>query len=128
MKQQGSFGARTRLGQHLRRHHPEREPRIDDLTGQAVSSEPTALEDGFEADLLRVANAVGELGEGLAVVEIRGVNEVSGSAELVGEGEAPVRQSLCMMEEQNLSHVGCSLEGRSRQDVRELLVEDAPRE
>jgi hypothetical protein len=39
---------------------------------------------------------VGQLGEGLAVVEIRGVNDVSGSAKVVGEGEAPGRQSLCM--------------------------------
>ena len=54
---------------------------------------------------------VGQLGEGLAVVEIRGVNDVSGSAKVVGEGEAPGRQSLCMMEEQKLSHAGCSLTG-----------------
>jgi hypothetical protein len=42
-----------------------------------------------EADLFGVANAVSEFGEGLAVVEIWGVNNVSGSAEFIGEGEAP---------------------------------------
>jgi hypothetical protein len=39
---------------------------------------------------------------------------VSGSAEFIGEGETPRRQSLCMMEEEKLSHVGCSLTSRRR--------------
>ena len=65
-----------------------------------------ALDDRVEADLLGVVNAVGEVGEGLAVVEIRGVNDVSASAELSGEGEAPGRQSLRMMKEQKLGHLG----------------------
>jgi hypothetical protein len=29
---------------------------------------------------------------------------VSGSAESIGEGEAPTRQALCVMKEQDLSH------------------------
>jgi hypothetical protein len=114
VKQQGSFGTWTRLGQHLRRQHPEREPGIDDLVRQAVGGESTALDDRVEADLLGVANAVGEFGEGLAFAEIRGVNDVSGSAELIGEGEAPGRQPLCMMEKQKLSHVRGSLTGPAR--------------
>jgi hypothetical protein len=69
--------------------HPEREPGIDDFVRQAVSGESTALDDCLEADLFGVANAVSEFGEGLAVVEIWGVNDVSGSAEFIGEGEAP---------------------------------------
>jgi hypothetical protein len=77
--------------------------------GNPSGGESTALDDRVEADLLGVANAVGELAEGLAVVEIRGVNDVSPSAEFIGEGEAPGRQSLCMMEEQKLSHAGGSL-------------------
>jgi hypothetical protein len=32
------------------------------------------------------------------------VNDVSGSAELIGEGEAPGRQPVRVMEEQKLSH------------------------
>jgi hypothetical protein len=32
---------------------------------------------------------------------------VSGSAEFIGDGEAPGGQSLCMMEEKKLSHVSC---------------------
>jgi hypothetical protein len=108
VKQQGSFRARTRLGEHLRRQYPERKPGIDDFVRQAVSGESPALDDRVEADLLGVANAVCELGEGVAVVEIRGVNDVSGSAKLIGEGEAPGRQTLCMVEEQKLSYVGAA--------------------
>jgi hypothetical protein len=93
VKQQGSLRTGPCLGQHLRRHHPEREPRIDHVVRQAVSGQSTALDDRVEADLLGVANAVGEFGEGLAVVEIRGVNDVSGGAEFIGEREAPGRQS-----------------------------------
>jgi hypothetical protein len=85
VQQQGSPDAGTRLGQHLRRQHPERETGIDDVVRQPVGGESTALDDRLEADLLGVAHAIGELGEGLAVVEVRGVNEVSRSAELIGE-------------------------------------------
>jgi hypothetical protein len=38
-----------------------------------------------EADFLGVLNTVGEVGEDLAVVEIRRVHDVSGSAESIGE-------------------------------------------
>jgi hypothetical protein len=76
---------------------------------QAVSGESTALDDRVEADVLGVANAVGQVGEGLTIVEIRGMNDVSGSAEFLGESEASGRQSLCMMEEQKLGHAGDSL-------------------
>ena len=65
-------------------------------------------DDRVEADLLGVANAVGEFGEGLAVVEIRRVHDLSGSAESIGEGEAPTGQALRVMEEQNLSHVNAA--------------------
>jgi len=78
---------------------------IDDAVRQAVRGKATALEDRVEADLLGVANAVGEGGEDLALVEIRRVHDVSGSAESIGEGEAPTRQALRVMKEQNLGHV-----------------------
>jgi hypothetical protein len=42
------------------------------------------------------------------------MNDVSGSAEFIGEGETSRRQSLCMMEEQKLSHVRFSLTSRRR--------------
>ena len=78
---------------------------IDHLVGQALGGSFTALDDGAEADLLGIADAVVELGERLAVVEVRGVNHVPGSAQLSGEGEAPLRQALRMMKDQELSHV-----------------------
>jgi hypothetical protein len=62
--------ARTRLGQHLRGHDPEGDPGIDDFVGQAVGGDSAALDDGVEADPLGVANALGKVGEDLAVVEI----------------------------------------------------------
>ena len=37
------------------------------------------------------------------------MHDVSGAAQLVGEREAPVRQPVRMMEEQNLGHRGGSL-------------------
>jgi hypothetical protein len=33
------------------------------------------------------------------------VHEVSGSAQSIAEGEAPIRQALCVMKEQYLSHL-----------------------
>src|ERR687891_631879 len=108
VEQQGSLRTGPCLGQHLRRHRAQREPGIDDLVRQAVRGHSTALDDRVEADLLRVLHAVGELREGLAVVEIREVHDVSGSPELVGERQASGRRSLCMMEEQNLSHVAAA--------------------
>jgi hypothetical protein len=38
------------------------------------------------------------------VVEVRGMNHVPGSAQLVGEREAACRQALRVMEKQELSH------------------------
>src|ERR671918_823548 len=93
VEQQGSLRTGPCLGQHLRRHRAQREPGIDDLVRQAVRGHSTALDDRVEADLLRVLHAVGELREGLAVVEIREVHDVSGSPELVGERQASGRQS-----------------------------------
>jgi hypothetical protein len=55
-----------------------------------------------------VANAVGEVGKDLAVVEIRRVHDVSGSAESIGERKAPTRQALRAMKEQNLCHVAAA--------------------
>jgi hypothetical protein len=102
--QHGSAGAGTRLGQHLRRQHPEREADVDDLVRQAVGGESTALDDRAEADLLAVADAVGQRGEGLAVVEIRGVNDVSRSAKLSGERPDAVGQALGVVEQDQLGH------------------------
>jgi hypothetical protein len=93
----------------LRRQRPEREAGVDDFVRQAFSGESAAPDDRVEADLLGVANAVGEFGEGLAGVEIRGMSDVSGSTKFLGEREAAGRQSMCVMEEQKLTHEGRNL-------------------
>jgi hypothetical protein len=53
---------------------------------------------------LRVADALVEVGEGLAVVEVGSVNNVSGSSQLVGEREESAGLTLCVVEEQYLGH------------------------
>ena len=100
VKQQCSLGAWARLGQHLRGHYPEREPGIDELARQAIRGESTALCNRPEANLPRVADALVEVGEGLAVVEVGGVNNVSGSSQLVGELEESSSLALRVMEQQ----------------------------
>ncbi len=64
---------------------------------EALSSEPTSVEDRIEADLLGVANALIERCERLALVEIRGVNRVPGCAEFVGERKESGCLSLCVV-------------------------------
>ena len=103
-EQQGALGARARLGQHLSGQRAEREAGIDELVRQAVGGEPTALGDRLEADLLGVADALVEVGEGLAVVEVRGVDDVPGSSQLVGEREESAGLPVCVMEQQYLGH------------------------
>jgi len=80
----------------LRRHHPQREADVDDFARQLLGGEPATLDDRVEADLLGVADALVELVEDLAVVEIRCVDDVSGSAECIGERMASGREPLRM--------------------------------
>jgi hypothetical protein len=61
-----------------------------------------------------MANTIGERREGLAFIEIRDMDDVTGRAEFTGEGQAPRRQPLCMMEEQNLSDRGTLAQRRRR--------------
>ena len=104
-EQQRSLRAGARLRQHLSRHRPEREPGVDELVRQAVGGEATALADRPEANLRRVPDTLVEVDERLTVVEIRGMNDVPGSAELVGESEEPRRLPLRVVEKKYLSHV-----------------------
>jgi hypothetical protein len=113
-KEQGSLHAGTRLGQHLCRHHPERESAIDEFARQALSRESTTVEDRVEPDLLGVADTFVERSECLAVVEIRGVHSVCGRAEFVGERKESRCLSLRVVEQQYLGHWGIpSTPGRS---------------
>ena len=104
MKQQRASRARSCLREHLRRHAAEREAGIDKLRRQVLGRGAAALQDRVEADLSGVVNALVDRVEGLAVVEIRRVNDVPCSPELVGERDNPGSQALRVVEEQHLGH------------------------
>ena len=103
-EEQRSLGTWSRLGQLLCCHDSEREPGIDELVRQAGRREPAALLNRPEANLLRVADALVEVGEGLAVVEVGRVNDVAGGSQFVREREEALSLALGMMEEQDLGH------------------------
>ena len=63
-------GPRPGLGQLLRRHHPEREPGVDELGRQPVGGPHPTLDDLAEADLAGVGHALVERVERAAVVEV----------------------------------------------------------
>ena len=104
MQEQDSLGTGTGLGEQLRRHHAEGEPGVDDVVGQALRGQPAALEHRVEADLLRAPDALVEIVERPAFVEVGDVHHAPRGAELVGERPHPVRQPLRVMEEQHLGH------------------------
>jgi hypothetical protein len=54
--------------------------------------------------LLGVRHAFGWIGEGLAVVKIRRVDDVTGRAEVIGEGEAARREALGVVEKEHGRH------------------------
>src|SRR5215210_9253222 len=108
-EEQRSLRARPRLGEHLSRHRAERKTRVHQLVRQAFRGDPTAFENGVEADLPGVANAVLEVVESRPVVQIGSVHDVPRSAELIREREASRREPVRVMEEQTLGHVGGSL-------------------
>ena len=77
MEEQRALRARTCLGELLGRHDPEGEAGVDELRRQPFGGGDAALEQRTEAQLLGVGNAVVELGERLAVVQIGGVDDVT---------------------------------------------------
>src|SRR5207302_6836777 len=94
--------------------HAQREAGVDDLVRQGVGGTPAALNDRIEAHFLGVADSVRQLGENPAFVEVRGVHDVSGCAESIGEADAASRQTLRMMKEKDLSQGDPALCGVSR--------------
>ena len=104
MKQQRSLGAGPRLGQLLRRQHAEREPGVDDLVRQVFSGKLAAFDDGVEADLFGVGDAVVQAGEGLAVVQVGHGHLVAGPAQLVCELADPGGEALGVMEQNDVGH------------------------
>jgi hypothetical protein len=77
---------------------------MDELVRQALGGESTALSDRREANLLRVTDALVEVGEGLAVVQVGRMNDMSGSSQLVGEGEEAGCLSLGVVKQEYLGH------------------------
>ena len=104
VEQQRPLRARPGLSQHLRRQHAEREPGIDEVIGQALGGDPTALEDGVEAHLLGVGDALVEGVERCAIVEIGNGDLMSGSTQLVGELADAIGEALGVMEQDDIGH------------------------
>src|SRR5437868_8082186 len=63
-EQQGSLGAGTCLGKHLRQAGTKREARVDDLVGKSFDGNLAAFEELVEADLPGVGDALAEVREG----------------------------------------------------------------
>ena len=93
---------RTGLRQLLGRKHAERDADHDAVA--ALRGPLAARDDLAEAELLRERHAGVQRREGAAVVEVGGVDDVAGGAEVVGEGEDALGQPLGVVEQQNLSH------------------------
>ncbi len=64
------------------------------------------MDQGPEPDLVGVGDTFVKRPEGFTRVEVWGVNDVSCCAELIGERDAPLRQSLGVMKQKHLSHTG----------------------
>ena len=103
-EEQGAASATPCLGEQLRRHHAEREPCVDELVRELLGGEPPTLHDRVETDLLRVADALVEVVERLAVVQVRRVDGVPDGSQVLGEAENALRDALRMVEEQDLGH------------------------
>ena len=96
---------RAGLGQLLRRQHPQREAGVHDPAGKLVRGANPALDDFAEADLPGEHHTLIEGVEGAAVVEVWSVHTVPGSTQCIGEGEEPRRLTVCVVEQQDLSHL-----------------------
>jgi hypothetical protein len=104
MEEQGSKRARAGLSQHLGRQGSERETRVNETSRKIFGDGASAIEDLVEPDLLRMRDALGEVGEDLAVVEVGNVDDVPLVAKVGGPRLTSGRQSLCVMKKQNFSH------------------------
>jgi hypothetical protein len=105
-EEQRALCARACLRERLRRHDAEREPGVDDPSRQAFGGGLAPLEDRAEAGLSRVTDAVFEVVEGVALVEVRRVHDMPAGAELISEGEHAGCEALRVMKEHDLGHGG----------------------
>jgi hypothetical protein len=60
--------------------------------------------DHVETDLLGVADPIVELVERLSLVQIRGVDDVARSPQLIGESEDSFGLPMCVVKQQYLGH------------------------
>jgi hypothetical protein len=111
--QERTSGAGPRLRERLRGHAAEREPGVHDVDRQPGRELRAAVDDALEAGLARVRDALVDVVERVAVVEVGRVDGVAGLAQLVGEGQEPRRLPLRVMEEQHGRHIDTLGQARS---------------
>ena len=104
MKQQCSLRSGPRLCEHLRGHYSEGEARIYDCIWKLRRGGPAALENGVESDVPSMGDAFFQRVESTPFIKVRGVDDVTGLPEFLGECEEPRRLSLCVKKEQYLGH------------------------
>jgi hypothetical protein len=97
-----SAGSWSCLGKRPGGHNAEREPRVDECARQVRGRRSTPFDDGGDADFLGVADAFVDGVEGLSVIEVSCVNDTSGGAQLIREGEEAGGLSLIVVDEQDL--------------------------
>lgn len=104
MEQQCACRTGPRLCQLLRGENTEGETGVDQAVGQLMSDADASIDDGGEAMLLGVADPCYEIVERLALIEIGGVDGVSGSSQFIGESNDAGREPMGVMKQQDLCH------------------------
>jgi hypothetical protein len=105
VQEQRCPGAGARLGEQLRRHHPEREAGQHQRVGQPGSGGAAPLEQDVDADLLRVGDTLLQVVEHPPLEQVGQVHDVPGPAQHVPEGAHSGRQPVRGVEDQHLGHV-----------------------
>ena len=83
------LGAGTHLRQHLRRHPPSENPAYTSSLGKPSAASRPRSPIVAKPTSCAYPTPSSQVGERFTVVEIRGMNDVPGSAQLVGETEEP---------------------------------------
>ena len=95
----------TRLGQLLRREHPQGEAGVNELGREAIRRPRPSRDHLAEPDLPGVRDAFVDSVEGAALEQIGRVNGVAGPAQIIGEREETRRPPQDVVEHQNFGHV-----------------------
>lgn len=105
IEQGGACGA-TGLREPLGGQDAEREAGVDGVVGEPRGCGHAALDDGVEPDLLGVHRPGLDGAEGGTLVEVRDGDPVPGRLELIRKGTDPGRESLGVVEQDQLGHCG----------------------